>query len=462
MYNITYEQKSQRQTSTIFVLLLVIGTLALASCQLPPPPELQAAITEGEKATEAADTSDEATEMTVPVDVLITNARLFDATGADVMENATIAISGNRIHSISTGKMDVEAETVINAQGKTVMPGLIDGHVHVFFDFVLTGGISYPKSQEELDAYIKTRMQEKFDDLLARGFTGIMSPGDFWPAIVNVRDRVAAAEIRGPRMFVSGGIFTAPGAHPAEGICSGSAFCAEHVAVQVDDEASARAWVRTYAESGVDLLKITYVEPDEEPSGPKLKPEVVAAIIDEAHQQGIRALAHAWDAADVNDLVKWGIDGFVHPFGITLDEDGSLLRSAGEKGLAVSSTFASTALFPGGSDPETAITLSNVQTAMRYGSPLVFGSDMPGFPIDLVRAAVVSAMSDLGLSNAEVLIASTRDTAQSLLAQDDLGTIEPGNLADIIIVNGDPLENLAALSQVEVVIANGQIVVDKR
>ncbi len=447
-----HEQISRIQASAMRALLL-LAAIALTGCQLSP--EFQAAITESEEATEA-------TEMTEAADVLITNARLFDATGSDIIENATIAITGDRIQSISTGETDIDAETVIDAQGKTVMPGLIDGHIHVFFDFTETG-IEYPKSQEELDAYIETRMQEKFDDFLAHGFTSIMSPGDSWPTIVNVRDRVAAGEIRGPRMFVSGGIFTAPGSHPAEGICSGSAFCAEHVAVEVDDEASAREWVRKYAESGVDLLKITYVEPDEEPLGPKLRPEVVAAIIDEAHQQGIRALAHAWDAADVNDLVEWGIDGFVHPFGITLDADGSLLQSAGEKGLAVSSTFASAALFAAdGPDPELEITLSNVQTAMRYGSPLVFGSDMPGLPTEMVLSAVISAMSNMGLSNAEVIQASTRHTAQSLLAQDDLGTIEPGNLADIIIVNGDPLEDLAALSQIEIVIANGQIVVDNR
>ena len=342
------------------------------------------------------------------------------------------------------------------------MPGLIDGHVHVFFDFV-PNGIEYPKNQEELDAYIETRMQEKFDDLLNHGITGIMSPGDWWPTIVNVRDRVAAGEIQGPRMFVSGGIFTAPGAHPAEGICSGSDFCADNVAVEVDSAESAREWVRKYAESGVDLLKITYIEPNEEPMGPKLAPEIVEAIIDEAHQQGIRALVHAWDAADVNELVEWGIDGFVHPFGITLDEDGSLVGSAGEKGLAVSSTFASATLFSDGSpDPEAEITLSNVRTAMDHGSPLVFGSDMPGIPAETVLNAVLNAMSNMGLSNAEVLEASTRDTAQILLAQADLGTIEPGNLADIIIIDGDPLADLNDLFKVEVVIKDGQVMVDKR
>ena len=399
-----------------------------------------------------ADTMDEAMETQPEVDVLITNARLFDATGAGLIENATIAIMGNRIQSVSTGETDIRAGTVIDARGRTVMPGLIDAHVHVFFDFGETG-FSYPRSQEELDAYIETRMQEKFNDLLDRGFTTIMSPGDSWPTIVNVRDRVAAGEIRGPRMFVSGGIFTAPGGHPAEGICSGSEFCAEHVAVEVADEESAREWVRKYAESGVDHLKITYVEPDEEPAGPKLSPEVMAAIIDEAHRQGIRALVHAWDAADVNDLVAWGIDGFVHPFGLTLDEDGSLLRSAGEKGLAVSSTFAGAALFTQGPDADPAavaeleLTLSNVRTAMSHGSPLVFGSDMPGFPAETVLSAVTTAMTNIGLSNAEVLRASTRDTAQSLLAQNDLGTLEPGNLADLIIVNGNPLEDLAALEK---------------
>ena len=438
--------------------ILALLTLVLAAC-IPIVEEEQL----DAKTQDSAAAGPNAVEVMTDADLVITNARLFDGTGDEVVENATIVVSGNQITAVSTGDADVEGATIIDAEGKTVMPGLIDGHVHVFFDATATG-IEFPKSQAELDAYIETRLQEKFDDFLEYGFTSILSPGDSWPTIVNVRDRVAAGEIRGPRMFVSGGIFTAPGGHPAEGIiCGGNEFCTEHVAVEVDSEESAREWVRTYAESGVDLLKITYVEPNEEPLGPKLEPEVMVAIIDEAHQQGIRALVHAWDAADVNELVDWGIDGFVHPFGITLDEDGSLLKRAGEKGLAIPSTFARDAFFAGGaSNPASDITLANVRTAMSYGSPVVFGSDLPGIPTETVLNVVLTAMSNLGLSNAQILQAATRDTAQSLLAQADLGTIQPGNLADIIIIDGDPLADLNDLFKVEVVIKDGQIMVDKR
>ncbi len=95
------------------------------------------------------------------------------------------------------------------------------------------------------------------------------------------------------------------------------------------------------------------------------------------------------------------------------------------------------------------------------GAVPVFGSDMVGAPAANIRDAVIWQLSDLGLSNSEVLIASTRDVLQVLMGQEDLGTIAPGQLADIVIIDGDPLADLGDLAKVEIVVQDGDIVVEK-
>ena len=393
---------------------------------------------------------------------LIINARLFDGTGDEVIEGASIVVRGERISEVIAGSADLPDAQVIDAEGRFVMPGLIDTHVHLGFA-ATAEGMMYPHSAEEYDEFVDTRMRDALSAFLDSGFTTLMSPGDSWPRIVDVKRRLESGDLRGPSIYVSGGIFTAPGGHPAVGICSAAQFCADHVAVQVDDPEDAREWVRKYKESGVDQLKLTYVEPD----GPKLDPEVTRAIIDEANKIGIRSLIHAMDAADVNDLVEWGIDGFVHPFGISADDNGDLLRTAGEKGLAVTITLgtiesAEAVWGPMGEAErrEYETTKANIEAMVGFGGIPVFGSDQPGQPASARIDTVTAAMQGLGMSNAEILRSATRDAAQVLLALPDVGTIEAGNIADIIILAGDPLDDIAALHDVEIVIQRGRVAKD--
>ena len=444
--------------------------------------------------------------------LVLQNARLFDGNGDVAVPVHAVVVEDGRIAAIHrsaphTGRdgdlgpaqedaaspsdaAEASAETAdeirLDLAGAFLMPGLVDTHVHLSFDF---GDMSmnFPKSDAEYAEYVDTRMREKLAELLRQGFTTIMSPGDFWPQILDVRERQRRGDLPGPRLLVSGGIFTAPGGHPAVGICSGSMicaaiapvadwlavvgicdgrqYCADHVAVEVEQVDNAREWVRKYAQSGVDQLKITYVEPD----GPKLSAPVAEAIIDEANRLGVRALAHAMDARDVHQLVAWGIDGFVHPPGITADRDGDLLGTAGREGLAVAVTTGTPEIMaeiwgdPSEEDlAEFNLTKGNIQSMMAFGGKPVLGSDMPGFPPAKTLRAATGALTSLGLTNAEVLRAATRDAAQALLALEDVGTLEVGHVADMIVLREDPLEDLSALQSPAMVVQGGAVVLDRR
>ncbi|MGH8208788.1 MAG: amidohydrolase family protein [Steroidobacteraceae bacterium] len=401
-------------------------------------------------------------------DLVIINARLFAGTDAPVLEHANIAITDGRIEAISTDAMPTAGAQIIDAAGRTAMPGLIDAHIHLFFALPAFGDTTHgrpwsPQSEAEARAYINGKLREKLEALLQHGFTSILSAVDFWPLIVEVRERVAYGELQGPRLFVSGGAFTAPQPHP---FCGGNTWCPEQV--QAGSPEQARDWVRRYAESGVDQIAVTY-DPTVKPE--PLTPETLRAITDEAHRRHLRVLLEGRiDATAVPDLVRWGIDGFLHSPGVVLDSDGSLLASAGTKHLPLTLTLGnqeeSHRLSPqvsAGDMGEYRILRANTLTLLKAGGTAVWGSDLGDrigmTPTDLIRIETRS-LSGLGLTPVQILHAATRDAARSMLGREDLGTLETGNIADVILVDGDPLKDPEALTKVVLVIKDGKVVAD--
>jgi len=400
----------------------------------------------------------------IAADLVIINARLFSGTGVDVIEGASIVMAGERIESVSQGTVDTAGAEVIDAGGRTVLPGLIDAHVHLFFD--LQGDVYFPTSDPEARSFIETRLRGDLEAYLEQGFTSVLSAIDFWPQIVEVRKRVLSGEFKGPRLFIGGGVFVAPGGHY---VCRGleeedrRRWCDEHISVTVENPAQVRDGVGRYAASGVDV--IVY---DGRTNSPTLPVEVVAALVDEAHRQQLPVLVHNSDAAGLGGLTESGIDGFIHPPAGT-DEDGDFwLESLGSQRIPLGITIGETeeAIRANKLSRDEIATYmavrQNVLTLLEAGAVPVFASDIPGLSPKETLPIVLRSLSDLGLSNAEVLHAGTRDPARLIIRRQDLGTVEPGNLADIIIVDGNPLQDLGALRNVEIVIKDGKVVVDKR
>lgn len=396
-------------------------------------------------------------------DLVIINARLFVGIDAEAIDGATLVISGDRIKSVNPANgIDREGAVVIDADGKTVMPGLIDTHVHLFFD--LQEDPYFPTTDAEARSYIEGSLRGKLEAHLEHGFTSVLSPIDFWPQIIQVRERVASGEFRGPRLFVAGGVLVAPGGHY---ICRSRSedrrrWCNEHISIPVGNAEQAREGVRRYAEGGVDA--IVY---DSMTNAPTLARDVVHALVDEAHQHRLPVLIHGSDAGRFDDLIAAGVDGFVHPPGGTLD-DGPLLLSGIDNSVGLGITIGETeeAIRKGERSPEEIAayeqTRSNVRSLLSKGALPVFASDMPGASPGDTLPIVLRSLTNLGLSNAEIVRASTLYAAHEVLGRHDLGSLEPGKLADILIVDGNPLQDLAALQQVAMVIKDGKIVVDNR
>ena len=411
-------------------------------------------------------------------DLVITNARVFTATGAGVLDAANVVISGERIESVSTAPVDAGSAQIIDAEGQMVLPGLIDTHLHIFFDLPSIDGsnnqVRFPTNDAEARVYVEELIPARLEAYLEQGFTSVLSPTDFWPHVLQAREFIDSGQRRGARLFVAGGVFAGPGTHFMCAIQEGEErrWCDDHIAVILDDAAKAREWVRRYAESGVDIIAFDSLSPNApmlsaEP--PELQPEPIKAMIEEAHAHGLRVFLTNFSAAHVNDFVSWGADGFLKPARIVRDTDGLLLASAA--GLPFAITIGTNeerhrlGLASEGETERHRIERENALTMLRYGAMPVFGADM-GDKIGITPGEVLritaKAMAGVGLSREEILLAATRHAAEALLGRDDLGALEPGRLADVIMVDGDPLADIEHLLNVTLVIKGGEVVVDRR
>ena len=154
-----------------------------------------------------------------PVDLLLINARVIDGTG-EVYDGATLAISGERIESIVRGPGPFESSAQIDLQGKTVLPGLINTHIHI-------GTLGRFEDQETLDQYLSDDLPGDMEEYLAHGITSIKSVGDIPEAFIPVRDRINRGELQGPRVFLAGPVLSAPGGHPGASIYRNNAWLRE-------------------------------------------------------------------------------------------------------------------------------------------------------------------------------------------------------------------------------------------
>ncbi len=393
-------------------------------------------------------------------DLVVTNARLFKGTDEPVLHQANIAIADGRIERIWTGALEGNQTGVIDAGGRTVMPGMIDPHVHVFFD--LQDGANFPTDEIELSHWLQGEVPDLLDAYLRAGFTTILAPIDFWPAIAEVRDRVTSGHLESPRLLIAGGVFVAPGGHY---ICrrlsaEKRSWCDSHLTVPMNDSRAIEAAVDEYASRGVDVLVLDSVT-----NAPELQHDAISSLVRQADLHQLRVLVHTSTADRVAALVDLGVDGFLHPpGGAGSAQNGSFAR-AGALNIPVAVTIGEQEelILSGRATAETALayeqSLENVRELEQAGATIVYGTDMPGALPETSLPIAIRALAGLGLTHDEVLKAVTRDAASRMLGLTDVGTIEEGNVADLIILDGDPLEDLGALSKVRMVIQDGQVVV---
>ncbi|MEE8252170.1 MAG: amidohydrolase family protein [Gemmatimonadales bacterium] len=398
----------------------------------------------------------------VAQDLLITNARIIDGAG-EIIERGSVLIADGRIVAVTQEGIDSRGTQELDADGMTLMPGLINTHWHVI------AGALPTSSDEVIDQHIEEVVAGFLEDLLERGVTTIMSAGDYFPHILELRRRLADGEMRGPRLVSVGRQITAPDDWATQ-LCEGKAECKVKYTAQLATAEQARAAVRELAAAGVDALKLVYddrIAPDV-----RIDDDVVAAVADEARRHGLTVFAHISTAEETAlKVVDLGVRGLVHPVPFRSIESRDGAQVLRDLQIPVSTTISGATKewrelrgeeFSEENEARFSRRLEDIKHLWDAGVTVAFGTDSVDGSSAETRFMIEARALNQVLSNEEVISTLTRNAAVYVGLGDELGTVVSGKIADIILIDGDPLADISVLTNAEVVIQGGRIVVDNR
>jgi imidazolonepropionase-like amidohydrolase len=352
---------------------------------------------------------------------------------------------------------------VIDLSGETCLPGLIDVHDHLTFDPEDSGyrglGISVPRST--VTGVKNARIT------LRAGFTTVRNVGASGYSDVALRDGINAGDIEGPRLLVSGPPLGITGGHCDENLLAPEYhWKSEGVA---DGPWAARTRVRENVKFGVDLIKVCasggVMSKGDQPGTPQYTFEELKAIADEAHKLGRKVAAHAHGAQSIKDGILAGIDSIEHASFI--DDEG--IRLAKEHGTFLvfdlyNDDYILKEGLKAGMLPESIekerkvgkVQRENFRRAFLAGAKMAFGTDAAVYPHG-DNARQFAILVEFGMKPIDAIRSATLSAAELLGWEKQVGAIEPQFFADIIAVEGDPLQNVAALEHVRFVMKDGRV-----
>jgi len=374
-------------------------------------------------------------------DLAITNARIVVGNGT-VIDQGSVVVRSGRIVSVTPGNSGAGSVRTIDAKGMTVMPGFIDAHRHI-----ITGN-----PEQWLKDQSVVRMQEFLD----AGYTTLLAGSGPAPEELELKKRIDSGALQGPRVI------------PAERV---------NLAKSTPEEG--RAEVRRLAAMGIKFIGEETVSP--KPTDHEL--EVLRAITDESKKAGVLVMVHAVSPAAMLASVDAGVPLLVHTphYGWLTEEDAHKVAAAGIKnlstvgfGVPVFGVFADddkprfrdgkpwpeSILGGEGRGREAGYKVVNARTLWDAGVVYGFGTDTNYLP----KAGLAHELKSLNLmfSMQDIVKLMGPNTAAFIQMSDDLGTLEQGKLADMVLLDGNPLEGYWNLLRVKVVVKGGVVMVDKR
>lgn len=404
--------------------------------------------------------------------MLLQNVTLIDGTGAPPKADVDIYLDGGRIANIGDHLTATGDTEVLDLEGFTVLPGFIDAHVHLTF----TPPPSYPegvvREMKEHDSDRALRGTANAWATLQAGFTTVRNVGGTF-ADRALRDAINAGTVPGPRMLVANHAITITGGH-----CDDTHGYQPEVlpdmqdfrAGVADSPDEVRKAVRYQIKHGADVIKVCatagVMSSGDAVGVAQMTPAELSAAVDEARRVGVRVAAHAHGTQGIREAVEAGVDSIEH--GSILDDDTvalmktrgtylvptlsageHVLKAADSGTLSKSSAAKARAIAPR--------MRKSMAKAYEAGVAIALGSDAGVFAHG-TNGHEFTLMVDAGMSPADAIVAGTTGAA-TLLGLSDVGKVAEGARADLVIVRGNPTEDITLLETPEGVVKGGVVYV---
>jgi imidazolonepropionase-like amidohydrolase len=389
---------------------------------------------------------------------LLRNVTVVDGTGAAPVPGSAVVVEGRRIAWIGPDgeAPSTAAETVVDGGGRTVLPGFINCHVHLSADGAPDLAAQVAQDTVPLATLRAARMAEL---TLQCGVTTVRDCGAADEVVIELAKAIDRGLVRGPRVQAAGRVITMTGGH------------GHFIGREADGVDEVRKATRTEIKAGAAVIKVMatggVLTPGVTPKQTALLPEELAAVAQEAHNSGRRVTTHAIGRAGIHNALLAGIDSIEH--GFYLDDE--LLDLAIDQGTFLVPTMLAVdrIIGPGlaagipdwvvaKAEAEAAQQRQSFAAAVASGMRIAAGTDAgtpfndhDAFPDEL------ALMVRHGLTPMQALVAATSSAATNLGLEHELGTLQVGRLADLVVVDGDPVADITAAARVSLVVKDGVV-----
>jgi imidazolonepropionase-like amidohydrolase len=404
---------------------------------------------------------------------LLINALLVDCTGDGPRERASVVVEGGRISRVRSGESPPTAghEAVIDCAGMTLMPGLTDAHVHI-------GAVDVnilDQHREHPSNLVALMMARILEETVQEGFTTVRDAGGTdW----SFKAAVERGIVQGPRLLVSDKPLSQTGGHgdwrratetqPPEIFCPTAGMRS----VVCDGADAVRRAAREQLRLGADQIKVMAsggaMSPADELAATQYTLDELRAAVEEAEAAGTYVMAHAYNDHSVRNCLRSGVRSIEH--GNLIDEEtAALIASSGAYLVPTLVTYE--ALSEEGEafgvpenvirkiDEARALGIGALRYAYEAGAKIASGSDLLG-PLQNRKARELQIKTEV-MSPMESLMSATKTNAELFGWQDEIGTVEEGKLADLLVVEGNPLEDIAVLqdkTNLKLIMKEGQTI----